>query len=102
MMNSCLAMKMRNPLSTLLPQVLAGLVCVLASWPAFGEVRTTTWRDGTGEWTDAARWSAETALRTILDQAGVTLPRRDATDARIVNDVRQRTGRIIDRTPDSH
>ena len=46
--------------------------------------------------------TAETALRQIDDQAGVTLPRRDATDARIVNDVRQRTGRIIDRTPDSH
>jgi len=39
---------------------------------------------------------AVTAYRQVLEQAGATLPARDAVDVRIVNDVKNRTGRIID------
>jgi hypothetical protein len=38
---------------------------------------------------------ALTAMRRVLASGGASLPRRDAVDARIVNDVRNRTGRII-------
>ena len=40
--------------------------------------------------------SAETALEEVLAGAGATLPRRDPVDARIVREVRERTGKIID------
>lgn len=44
-----------------------------------------------------AQWqSAEDAYACILQCAGAILPRRDAVDARIVEDVKNRTGRIID------
>ncbi len=39
---------------------------------------------------------ADEALRDVLAGAGATLPRRDAVDARIVGQVEQRSGRIID------
>lgn len=39
--------------------------------------------------------SAEDAYRGLLDHVGASLPRRDAVDARLVNDVRNRTGRMI-------
>ena len=39
--------------------------------------------------------TAEEAYETVLNEAGATLPRRDAVDARIVADVRNQTGRII-------
>jgi hypothetical protein len=39
--------------------------------------------------------SAEAALETVLANAGATLPARDAVDLRIVNDVRNRTGAVI-------
>lgn len=39
--------------------------------------------------------TAEAAYETVLNEAGATLPRRDAIDARIVADVRNQTGRII-------
>ena len=39
---------------------------------------------------------AERAYADVLDQAGATLPRRDAVDQRIVGSVRDRKGRIID------
>jgi hypothetical protein len=32
----------------------------------------------------------------VLADAGATLPRRDAVDARLVREVEQRSGRIID------
>ena len=38
---------------------------------------------------------AETALGRVLQKAGATLPKRDAADARVVADVRDRTGKII-------
>jgi len=38
---------------------------------------------------------AETAYRRVLADAGATLPRRDAVDSRIVNDVINGTGKII-------
>jgi pectate lyase len=44
--------------------------------------------------------SARDALRDVLAGAGATRPRRDAVDARIVRDVEQRTGRIIDSQKD--
>src|SRR5262249_40690654 len=44
--------------------------------------------------------SARDALRDVLAGAGATLPRRDAVDARIVRDVEQRTGKIIDSQKD--
>ena len=37
-----------------------------------------------------------TPLRDVLAGAGATLPRRDAVDARLVREVEQRSGRIID------
>jgi hypothetical protein len=39
--------------------------------------------------------SAGTAYEVVLAEAGATLPARDAVDLRIVNDVRNRTGAII-------
>jgi hypothetical protein len=42
---------------------------------------------------------AETALTEVLAEAGATLPERDAADGRIVADVTNKTGRIID-SPD--
>lgn len=40
--------------------------------------------------------SARKALRQVLARAGATVPHRDAVDRRVVVDVRNRTGRIID------
>lgn len=42
--------------------------------------------------TDGAR----EALERVLEGAGATLPKRDAVDARVVREVRERTGRVID------
>ena len=39
--------------------------------------------------------TAEEAYQTVLNNVGATLPKRDAIDARIVNDVINQTGRII-------
>ncbi len=39
--------------------------------------------------------SAEEALELVLKDAGATLPRRDSVDARIISDVRNGTGKII-------
>ena len=36
------------------------------------------------------------AYNAVLAGAGATLPKRDTLDERIVNDVRNRTGRLID------
>ena len=44
--------------------------------------------------------SAADALERVLEDAGATRPRRDAVDARIVRDVRARTGAIIDSQED--
>ena len=41
--------------------------------------------------------SAENAYETVLATVGASLPRRDATDARLVADVKNGTGRIINR-----
>ncbi len=38
---------------------------------------------------------AEEAYDLVLERAGATLPRRDAVDARVVYDVKNGTGRII-------
>jgi pectate lyase len=40
--------------------------------------------------------SAVDAYDSVLQKAGATLPKRDTLDQRIVNDVKNRTGRIID------
>ncbi len=40
--------------------------------------------------------TATEAFESVLQNAGASLPRRDTMDRRIVNDVRYRTGRIID------
>jgi pectate lyase len=42
--------------------------------------------------------SAKTALQEVLAAAGATLPVRDTVDKRIVQTVRDRTGKIIDKT----
>lgn len=42
-----------------------------------------------------SRMSAEQAYEYVLNNAGATLPRRDAIDARIVNDVKNGTGRLV-------
>ena len=39
-------------------------------------------------------WPASLVLDRVLDGAGATLPRRDAVDARIVDEVRTRTGAV--------
>ncbi|WP_161406411.1 Ig-like domain-containing protein [Paenibacillus silvestris] len=39
--------------------------------------------------------TAEQAYERVLSQAGATYPRRDAVDARVANDVRNGTGRLI-------
>jgi pectate lyase len=44
--------------------------------------------------------SAEAALELVLQSAGATLPQRDPVDARVVSEVRNRTGRIIDNEKD--
>jgi hypothetical protein len=44
--------------------------------------------------------SAEEALQRVLAEAGATLPARDAVDHRIVKDVREGRGRIIDSPQD--
>jgi hypothetical protein len=44
--------------------------------------------------------TADSAYRRVLDSAGATLPSRDDVDARVVEDVRRGTGRIIDTTTD--
>ncbi len=43
--------------------------------------------------------SAAEAMEIVLAEAGATAPQRDAVDRRIVNDVKNRTGKIID-SPD--
>jgi hypothetical protein len=43
-----------------------------------------------------ATQSAEEAYQTILKSVGAILPNRDTLDQRIISDVRNRTGRIID------
>src|SRR5216684_1442226 len=40
--------------------------------------------------------SAEEAYRAVLDYVGATVPERDSVDARLIEQVRTRTGRIID------
>ena len=40
--------------------------------------------------------SAKEAYEAVLENVGATVPVRDAVDARIIADVRQRTGRLID------
>jgi hypothetical protein len=44
--------------------------------------------------------SAEEAFETVLAEAGATLPARDAVDLRIVNDVRNSTGKVIEKETD--
>jgi pectate lyase len=39
--------------------------------------------------------SAESALARVLAESGAVLPKRDAADLRVVDDVRNRTGKII-------
>lgn len=48
-----------------------------------------------GEYNLSYTQTAEEAYEDVLNNAGATLPRRDAVDARIVADVKNRTGRII-------
>jgi len=43
--------------------------------------------------------AAAEAMEIVLAEAGATVPQRDAVDRRIVNDVKNRTGKIID-SPD--
>jgi hypothetical protein len=43
---------------------------------------------------------AQRAMETVLAEAGATLPARDAVDLRIVERVRQRKGRVIERETD--
>ena len=40
--------------------------------------------------------SAEQAYKEVLQKAGAVLPIRDAVDTRIINDVKRKTGKIID------
>lgn len=44
------------------------------------------------------RSSARRALEAVLESAGASVPKRDAVDARIVEEVRTKGGRIIDHT----
>ncbi len=40
--------------------------------------------------------SATEAFEQVLDEAGATAPKRDAVDSRVVSDVKDKTGSIID------
>lgn len=40
--------------------------------------------------------TAYDAYKKVLDRAGASLPKRDAVDRRVINDVKNRTGKIID------
>lgn len=51
--------------------------------------------DTDGEDYAVERMTAEEAYDYVLQSSGATLPRRDAIDARIVNDVKFQTGRMI-------
>jgi hypothetical protein len=42
---------------------------------------------------------AAEAMKRVLDEVGATLPKRDATDTRIVQSVHDGTGKIIDKAP---
>jgi hypothetical protein len=44
--------------------------------------------------------SAEEAFEAVLSDAGATLPARDAVDLRVVNDVRNGTGKVIEKETD--
>lgn len=44
--------------------------------------------------------TAKRAFDVVLESAGATLPQRDPVDERVVNQVRQRTGKIIDSQQD--
>ncbi|MDQ1256789.1 MAG: hypothetical protein QG656_1389, partial [Candidatus Hydrogenedentes bacterium] len=44
--------------------------------------------------------SADVALRDVLDGVGASKPKRDAVDARVIEDVRKGTGRLIDSQKD--
>lgn len=48
-------------------------------------------------YTNASIQDAETAYNEVLGKAGAILPRRDAADARIIQDIKDGTGRIINR-----
>lgn len=48
-----------------------------------------------GEYELSETQSAEEAYNTVLADAGATLPKRDSIDARIIADVKNQTGRII-------
>lgn len=50
---------------------------------------------GDNEYNPYAAVSAQDAYDQVLADAGATLPRRDAIDARVINDVRNRTGQHI-------
>ncbi|WP_181592534.1 Ig-like domain-containing protein [Paenibacillus sp. YN15] len=50
-----------------------------------------------GSYQNVAIEDAQTAYLEVLNKAGAVLPRRDAVDARLVEDVRNGTGRIINR-----
>lgn len=79
----------------------------------FPEVSANNWlgvtmNDGTAEDEKAAKLdqpfavleintqTAQDAYNAVLSKAGATLPGRDTLDARIVNDVKNRTGNLID------
>ncbi len=44
--------------------------------------------------------SAEEAYKLVIENAGAKLPKRDAVDERIINDVKNRTGKLIDSPTD--
>jgi len=45
---------------------------------------------------DLPMYSADAAYEAVLQQAGAVLPMRDTLDQRIINDVKNREGRLID------
>jgi pectate lyase len=47
-------------------------------------------------WAQVATQSPKEALASVLDTAGATLPKRDAVDCRLIQQVRSGTGKIID------
>lgn len=63
-------------------------------------INNSAYADFLSEPVDMGKYSyspreAEDAYEYVLANAGATLPKRDAVDARVINDVRNRTGRII-------
>jgi pectate lyase len=66
--------------------------------PLFNSMENVTVMDRPFDAPRITATTAKEAYEAVLNTVGASLPRRDAADARIVNEVRTRTGHVIDST----